>query len=69
MKQNALIENTEREGFRQRLQEMREFLDSQSTEITGYYELLAWRLIEKVTVYEEWFEVEYKSGAKVDVVK
>ena len=25
------------------------------------------RLIEKVTVYDERFEVEFKSGAKVDV--
>lgn len=69
LKQNALVENAEREGLKQRIQEMREFLDSQSTEIIGYDELLVRRLIEKVTVYEERFEVEFKSGAKVDVAK
>ena len=69
LKQNALVENAEREGLKQRIQEMREFLDSQHTEITDYDELLVRRLIEKVTVYEERFEVEFKSGAKVDVAK
>lgn len=46
---------------------MQDFLDSQSTEVTEYDELLVRRLIEKVTVYEERFEVKFKSGAKVDV--
>ena len=38
-----------------------------STEVTKYDELLVRRLIEKVTVYDERFEVEFKSRAKVDV--
>ena len=67
LKQNALVESTEREGLKQRIREMREFLEQQSTEVTEYDELLVRRLIEKVTVYDERFEVEFKSGAKVDV--
>lgn len=63
------MENAEREGLKQRIQEMREFLNNQPTEITDYDELLVRRLIEKVTVYEERFEVEFKSGVKVDVAK
>ena len=46
---------------------MREFLEQQSTEVTEYNELLVRRLIEKVTVYDERFEVEFKSGMTVDV--
>ena len=42
-------------------------LERRSTEVTEYYELLVRWLIEKVTVYDERFEVEFKSGAKVDV--
>ena len=64
---NALVESAEREGLKQRIREMREFLEQQSTEVTEYDELLVRRLIEKVTVYDERFEVEFKSGAKVDV--
>ena len=67
LKQNALVESAEREGLKQRIREMREFLEQQSTEVTEYDELLVRRLIEKVTVYDERFEVDFKSGAKVDV--
>lgn len=66
LKQNALVESAEREGLKQRIREMREFLEQQSTEVTEYDELLARRLIEKVTVYDDRFEMEFKSGAKVD---
>lgn len=67
LKQNALVESAEQERLEQRIREMREFLEQQSTEVTEYDELLVRRLIEKVTVYDERFEVEFKSGAKVDV--
>ena len=67
LKQKALAESAEREGLKQRIREMREFLEQQSTEITEYDELLVRQLIEKVTVYDERFEVEFKSGEKVDV--
>ena len=67
LKQNALVESAEREGLKQRIREMREFLERQSTEVMEYGEQLVRRLIEKVTVYDERFEVEFKSGAKVDV--
>lgn len=67
LKQNALVESAERDGLKKRIAEMREFLDSQSTEILEYDEQLVRRLIEKVTVYNEWFEVEFKSGMTVDV--
>ncbi len=46
---------------------MREFLEQQSIKVTEYDELLVWRLIEKVTFCDERFEVEFKSGAKLDV--
>jgi len=67
LKQKALTENAEREGLKKRIAEMREFLNSQTAEILEYDEQLVRRLIEKVTVYDERFEVEFKSGAKVDV--
>ncbi len=67
VKQKALSESAEREGLKQRIAEMREFLETQPAEISEYDELLVRRLIEKVMVYDERFEVEFKSGAKVDV--
>lgn len=41
--------------------------DEQATEVLEYDEQLVRRLIAKVTVYEERFEVEFKSGTAVDV--
>lgn len=46
---------------------MRAFLREQPTAITEYDEPLVRRLIEKVTVYEDKFTVEFKSGVTVDV--
>ena len=69
LKQNTLVESAEREGLKQRIREMRDFLEQQSTEVMEYDELLVRRLIEKVTVHDGRFEVEFKSGAKVDVAR
>ena len=67
LRQKALTERAEREGLKKRIAEMREFLNSQTMEILEYDEQFVRRLIEKVTVYDERFEVEFKSGMTVDV--
>ncbi len=46
---------------------MSSFLQEQPTALTEYDEALVRRLIEKVTVYEDKFTVEFKSGLTVDV--
>lgn len=66
LKQNALVENAEREGKRQRIDEMTTFLNEQSCELAEYDEQLVRRLIEKVTVFDDKFTVEFKSGVTVD---
>lgn len=67
LKQNAMAENAEREGLKQRIAEMQEFLAEQMEQIEEYDEFLVRRMIEKVTVYEEKFSVEFKSGTSVGV--
>ncbi|HOW23796.1 MAG TPA: recombinase family protein [Sedimentibacter sp.] len=67
VKQNALVDNAEREGVKQRISEMQQFLAEQTQNITEYDEQLVRRLIEKITVYEEKVTVEFKSGTSVDV--
>jgi site-specific DNA recombinase len=47
--------------------DMSTFLKKQSTALAGYDEQLVRRLIEKVTIYEDKFTVEFKSGMTVDV--
>ena len=67
MKKNSLVENAEREGKRQRIAEMTDFLNEQSYELEEYDEQLVRRLIEKVTVHDDRIEVEFKSGISIDV--
>lgn len=67
LKQNALVENAEREGKRQRIAEMNDFLNVQSCELEEYDEQLVRRLIEKVTIHDDRVEVEFKSGISIDI--
>ena len=69
LKQNALVASAEHEGLKKRIAEMREFLDSQPTEVLEYNEQLVRRLIEKVTVFDEKITVRFKSGVEIDVKK
>ena len=69
LKQEALTESAEREGVKKRIAEMREFLDNQTTEILEYDEQLVRRLIEKVTVYDERFEVQFRDDGGCGTVR
>lgn len=51
----------------QKVRELEEFIDSQDGPITEYDETLVRRLIEKVTVHDDHFTVEFKSGLETDV--
>lgn len=67
MKQKVMLDNAEREGMKQRISEMQQFLAGQTEQIEEYDENLVRRMVEKITVYEDKFTVEFKSGTSVDV--
>ena len=67
LKQNALIENAEREGKRQRIAEMTAIINEQPSELTEFDEQLVRRLIEKVTVLNDNLTVEFKSGVEIEI--
>ncbi|MDE6710620.1 MAG: DNA recombinase [Oscillospiraceae bacterium] len=66
-KQRILADKAELEGVKQSIFNMKAFLNSQTAKIEEYDEQLVRRLIAKVTVYDERFEVELKSGISVDI--
>lgn len=66
-KQNTLALKVERQGKRQRIKEMTEFLNEQSVEVQEYDEQLVRRLIEKVTVYDNKLTIEFKSSVEIDI--
>ena len=66
-KQEVMADNAEREGQKQRIVEIQQFLAGQTEQIEEYDENLVRRMVEKITVYEEKFMVEFKSGTSVNV--
>jgi len=66
-KQKIQLDIIGRDELKKRIADMGEFLRKQPNVITEYDEPLVRRLIEKVTVYEDKFTVEFKSGVTVDV--
>ena len=66
-KHAVMIESAEREGIKKRVAEMQQFFAEQKSEITEYDERLVRQLIEKITVYEDRFEVMFKSQTTVEI--
>lgn len=67
LKQDAQVQSAERQGRRQRIEEMTEFLNEQTGELREYDEQLVRRLIEKITVFDDKLIVEFKSCVEIDV--
>lgn len=66
-KQKLMVENVNRDELKNRIVDMSAFLREQPKAITEYDEPLVRRLVEKVTVYEDKFTMEFKSGVTVNV--
>ena len=67
LRQDVLTQDAERDGRRQRIEEMRVFLREQANEPLAYDEQLVRRLVEKIMVYENRLTVEFKLGLEIDV--
>ena len=50
-----------------RITELQDFIKQQSTELTEFDENLVRRWLKKITVYEDKYTVEFKSGVNVDI--
>ena len=66
-KQKLQVENVNRDELKKRIADMSTFLKKQPPILAEYDEQLVRRLIEKVTIYENKFTVEFKSGLTIDV--
>jgi len=67
IKQNVLSEKAERQGKSERIREMEKFLYEHDCLMREYDDSLARKLIEKVTVYQDKLEIEFKSGVKIEM--
>ena len=66
-KQALLLEDANRQGVKQRLDELEAFLEEQQEPVTDYDEGLVRRLIERITVFEDHLEFEFKCGLETEV--
>ena len=64
---NAMTEKAEREGLKMRINKMQEFLENQMDRISEYDEQLVRKMIEKITIDDDKFVIEFKSGTSLDV--
>lgn len=63
----VVTKDAEQEMLRKRINEMRHFLQTQTSRITEYDEQLVRRLIEKITVYDDKLIFEFKSGMTIEL--
>lgn len=68
-RQAILMQDAECDGKRQRIEEMKAFLEEQADIPAEYDEQLVRRLIEKIIVFDEKITVRFKSGVEIDVEK
>ena len=66
-KEALLLEDANRQGVKQRLDELEAFLEEQQEPVTDYDEGLVRRLIERITVYDDRLVFEFKSGLETEV--
>jgi site-specific DNA recombinase len=66
-KQKLLLEKANRDELKDRIADMDAFRREQPTALAQYDRQLIRRLIEKVTIYENEYAVEFKSGVTADV--
>jgi len=67
LRQNTMAHNAERQTQRQRIAEMTEFLQGQSSVLIEYDDKLVRRLVERVTVFEGRLTVEFKSSVQTEI--
>lgn len=66
-KDNVLMSQAEKEGFKKRMEDMTAFLETCTEELTEYDEKLTRQLIEKITVFDEKIIVTFRSGIEVEI--
>ncbi len=66
-KQAIQAEDASRQDLKKRIDELIAFLEDLSCELTGYDEQYVRTLIEKITIYDDCYIVEFKSGIEIQI--
>lgn len=66
-KEQSEVDSHHREETMNRIRELQDFISGQETDIIDFDEALVKKLIEKITVFADYFTVEFKSGITIDI--
>lgn len=66
-KEELLLQEANKDGIRQRMADMVDYLKTEPEEVSEYSETLVRRMVEKITVYDDYFVVEFKSGIEITI--
>lgn len=69
MKKDSEVDDHRRTETMNRIKELQDFITGQDTAITEFDEADVRKLIQKITVYEDKFTVEFKSGISIDITE
>ncbi len=67
MRKQAEVDSVVKYEQMRLIQDLQDFIRLQPTTITEFDEILVKRLIEKITVFEHHFTVDFKSGITIDI--
>ena len=67
LKQQATVDTVARDEQIKRITALQDFIRSQSADLTEFDETLVRRWFKQITVYEDHYTIELKSGLKVDI--
>ena len=66
-KEKSELDSHCREEAMNRIKELQDFIGQQKTEVTEFDEALVRKLIQQITIFQDHFTVEFKSGISVDI--
>ena len=66
-KQQLLVDKSNTEGYKKRIEEMEQFLQDRPDELTEYNELMVRKYISEIKIYEDKFQVIFKAGIIIEV--
>ena len=66
-KEQSEVDSHHREETMNRIKEQQDFIAEQETDITEFDEALVRKLIVKITVFEDRFTIDFKSGVTIDI--
>ena len=61
------LEDATKENTRQKIAELEKVITEIGGKVEEYEEALVRKLIERITVHDDYFTVEFKSGIEIDV--